>query len=277
MIATYFGVPTDLMSLRRKQEASLKGATLTSISACCTNLGLSTRAVRCDFPELEKLRTPCILHWRFKHFVVLKSAKDNCIVLHDPARGVVTENAAVVSEAFTGIALEVTSAPHFRRARPPSRLHLRDLISSDAGLRRQFLAGLLLALICEMLLLTTPFYLQVVIDQVLAKSDGPLLNTLAAAFSVLLIIHVLANVMRQLTFSYLGHVTVFDTTTRVLHRLLQLPVRFFRSRELGDIQHRVQSLSRIQSFVVQSIPALILDSLFVVLITGLMALYEPRF
>ncbi len=62
----------------------------------------------------------------------------------------------------------------------------------------------------------------------------------------------------------------------ILHRLLQLPMRFFRSRELGDIQHRVQSLGRIQSFVVQPVPALILDSLFVVLITGLMTLYEPR-
>ncbi len=276
MLASHFGVPTDLVSLRRKHEPSLKGATLTSISGCCTNLGLSTRAVRCDFRDLKKLRTPCILHWRFNHFVVLKSVKDNCVVLHDPARGVVTENSAIASDAFTGVALEVMSAPRFQRSRPPLRLKLRDLISSDVSLSRQFLAGLLLALICEMLLLTTPFYLQIVIDQVLAKGDSPLLNTLVAAFSALLIIHVLANVMRQLTFSYLGHVTVFDTATRVLHRLLKLPVRFFRSRELGDIQHRVQSLGRIQSFVVQSIPALILDTLFVILIIGLMTLYEPR-
>jgi ATP-binding cassette subfamily B protein RaxB len=276
MIATYFGLSTDLTQLRRRHAVSLKGATLAHIARCCANLGLSTRAVRCDFRELKKLRTPCVLHWRFHHFVVLKSVKKDHIVIHDPARGVVAESAAVVGDAFTGIALEVGTARRFRPVRPPLKLKLRNLISSDAGLRRQFLAGLLLALICEILLLTTPFYLQVVIDQVLAKGDRPLLTTLAAAFSILLLIHVLANVMRQLTFSYLGHVTVFDLTTRVLHRLLQLPIRFFRSRDLGDIQHRVQSLGRIQSFVVQSTPALILDSLFVVLITGLMTLYEPR-
>lgn len=276
MIASYHGMPTDLASLRRKHEASLKGATLTGIAACCTEMGLSTRAVRCDIQELRKLRTPCILHWRFNHFVVLKSVKEDRIVVHDPARGVVSEKSTVVSDAFTGIALEVTSAPRFRRAKPPLRLKLRDIVSSDTRLRRQFLAGLLLALICEILLLTTPFYLQVVIDKVLAKGDSQLLITLATAFSILLIIHVLANVMRQLTFHYLSHVTVFDIATRVLHRLLKLPIRFFRNRELGDIQHRVQSLSRIQSFIVQSVPALILDSLFVILITGLMTLYEPR-
>lgn len=276
MIAAYFGVSTDLINLRREHSVSLKGATLASISVCCAGLGLSTRALRCDFRELRNLRMPCILHWRFSHFVVLKSVKDDRIVVHDPARGVVTESAAEVRDAFTGIALEVMSAPRIRRSRLPSRLKLRDLISSGGNLSRQFLAGLGLALVCEILLLTAPFYLQVVIDQVLSKGDGPLLNTLVAVFSVLLVIHVLANVMRQLTFSYLGHVTVFDLTTRVLHRLLQLPIRFFRNRELGDIQHRVQSLGRIQSFVVQSIPALILDSLFIVLIIGLMTLYEPR-
>ena len=276
MIATYHGVPTDLASLRRRHEVSLKGATLAAISRCCTELGLSTRAVRCDVRELKKLRTPCILHWRFNHFVVLKSVKEDSIVVHDPARGVVSEPLDVVRDAFTGITLEITLAPRFRWAKPPLRLKLRDLVSSDSRLRRQFLAGLLLALICEILLLTTPFYLQIVIDQVLGKGDSRLLISLATVFSVLLSIQVLANVMRQLTFHYLSHVTVFDITTRVLHRLLQLPIRFFRSRDLGDIQHRVQSLRNIQSFVVQSIPALILDTVFVILITGLMTLYEAR-
>jgi ATP-binding cassette subfamily B protein RaxB len=276
MIAGYFGAATDLASLRRNHEVSLKGATLTSVIRCCTELDLSSRAVRCGFRELNKLRTPCILHWRFNHFVVLKSTSASAVVIHDPARGVVTESLAAASDAFTGVALEVTSAPRFRKSTRPLRLRLSDLVSRDEKLSRKFLAGLLLALICEVLLLATPFYLQVIIDRVLAKGDSLLLNTLAAAFFVLLIIHILANVMRQLTFNYLGHVTVFDMTTRVLHRLLKLPIRFFRSRELGDIQHRIQSLGHIQSFIVQSVPALVLDSLFVTLIVAVMLLYEPK-
>ena len=223
MIAGFYGAATDLTMLRRKHEVSLKGATLASIIRCCTDLGFSTRAIRCDFTELQKLRKPCILHWRFNHFVVLKSVKANSIVVHDPARGIVTESIAAAANAFTGIALEITSAPRFRRSALPQRLKLSSLVFRDASLSRKFVAGLLLALICEVMLLATPFYLQVVIDQVLAKGDRLLLNTLAIGFAIALVIHVLANVMRQLTFHYLGHVTVFDITTRVLHRLLKLP------------------------------------------------------
>ncbi len=276
MIANYFGASADLTSLRRRNEASSKGASLGTIIRCCTELGLSPRAVRCNFQELNKLRTPCILHWRFNHFVVLKSVKTNSLVIHDPARGVVVESVDTAADAFTGVALEVTMARNFRTSKRLRRLKLGDLVTLDGGLSRKFVAGLLLALVCEVLLLATPFYLQIIIDHVLAKGDAILLDTLAIAFSVLLVIHSLANVMRQLTFHYLGHVTVFDITTRVLHRLLQLPIRFFRNRELGDIQHRVQSLGRIQSFVVQSVPALVLDSLFIVLITALMTIYDSK-
>lgn len=275
MIAAHFGTSTNIASLRRNHGVSLKGTTLASIVRCCKEQNLSTRAVRCDIQELRKLRLPCILHWRFDHFVVLKSVSAASIVIHDPARGVVTEALTTAGDAFTGIALEVASARSFSQSTILRRLRLSDLISGNEGLGSKFLAGLLLALICETLLLATPFYLQVIFDQVLATGDVLLLNTLAAAFLVLLLIHILANVMRQLTFYYLGHVTVFDITSRVLHRLLKLPIRFFRTRELGDIQHRIQSLGRIQTFIVQSAPALILDSLFITLIIALMVLYDP--
>lgn len=276
MIANYFGIATDLTGLRRASEVSLKGATLISITACCKNLGLTTRSVRCELSELGKLRMPCILHWRFNHFVVLKAVRKGVIVIHDPARGEVFEKLAAANSAFTGIALEVMAAPRFRHAQSLKALKLADLVPRDAGLSRQFAAGLMLALICEILLLATPFYLQLVIDQVLAKGDHYLLNTLAVAFCILLVIHVMANVMRQLTFHYIGHVSVFDISSRILHRLLMLPMRFFRSRELGDIQHRVQSLGRIQGFIVQSIPALVLDTVFVILISALMMLYDVQ-
>ena len=107
MIAAHFGAAIDLCSLRRKHPVSLKGATLINIADCCRALELSTRAVRCDLSELRQLKLPCILHWRFNHFVVLKAVNSNSLSLHDPARGVVVEQFAEAARAFTGVALEV--------------------------------------------------------------------------------------------------------------------------------------------------------------------------
>ncbi|NNF41103.1 MAG: hypothetical protein HKN64_06970, partial [Woeseiaceae bacterium] len=276
MIASYLGAGIDLIELRRRHPQSLQGATLQNIVSTCESLQLSTRAVSCRVAELRKLRTPCLLHWRFNHFVVLKSASRKRVIIHDPARGIVRDTYDEVLDAFTGVAVEVTPGPEFQKAPQPAKLRLGGLVSLDTDVRRKLAAGLVLALICEALLLASPFYLQVVIDQVVGKGDLSLLNMLAGGFTVLMLLQVAANVMRQLTFQYVSQVSVFDTTARVLHRLLRLPLSYFRDRDLGDIQHRIQSLRRVQNFIVNSAPALIVDLLFIVLITSLMVLYDPR-
>jgi ATP-binding cassette subfamily B protein RaxB len=276
MVANYLGVGADLVELRRRHPPSLGGATLKSITAVCDDLRLSTRAVTCRVSELRSLRTPCLLHWRFNHFVVLKSVGRDHLVIHDPARGVVRDSFERAMDAFTGVALEVSRGSGFRKSRPPPKLRLSGLLPLEAGIGRKLSAGLVLALICEMLVLASPFYLQAVIDQVLGKGDYLLLNTLAVGFGVLLLFQVIANTMRQLTFQYLSQVSVFDITARVLHKLLRLPLTYFRNRDLGDVQHRVQSLRRVQNFIVHSAPALVLDVLFVILIMGLMTVYEPH-
>jgi len=276
MVANYLGVGADLVALRRQHPPSLKGATLKQVTEICDSLRLSTRAVSCRVSELRRLRTPCLLHWGFNHFVVLKAVRRDHFVIHDPARGVVKEPHRTAKDEFTGVALEISRGPGFRKSRQLPRLTLGALLPVDIAIIRKLSAGLVLALVCELLVLASPFYLQTVIDQVLGKGDHLLLNTLAAGFAVLLLFQVVANAMRQLTFQYLSQVYVFDLTARVLHKMLRLPLTYFRSRDLGDVQHRVLSLRQVQDFIVHSAPALVLDVLFIGLITALMALYDPQ-
>ncbi len=275
MIANYLGMSVDLVQLRRRFSTSLRGATLRDIAEVCAALKLSTRAVRCDASELEKLRIPCMLHWRFNHFVVLKAVRGGHLLIHDPSRGIVKESLAVAAEAFTGIVLEVSRGSGFEKSSKPAPLKLSGLMSFGASDYRHLGGGLLLALISEFLLLASPLYLQVVIDQVLGRGDRLLLNTLATGFSLLLLFQVAANTLRQLTFQYLSHVTVFDTSARILHQLMRQSLSWFRSRDLGDIQHRVQSLRSVQDFIVHAAPALVVDALFILLIMVFMAVYDP--
>lgn len=274
MIAVYHGMAIDLAMLRRDFAVSLKGATLESIANIARRLGLATRAVSCDLRELKTLQLPCVLHWRFQHFVVLQSIKRDYLIIHDPARGVIRCQWQEVDASFTGIALEISSCQRIVQRKPPLALTLRGLMTFSANIRSKFLAGLVLALLCELCVLVAPLYLQLVIDQVVGKGDSGLLETLFAASLLLLLLHVAANAVRLFTFQFLSQVTMFDIAARIMRRLMRLPMRFFRSRDLGDIQHRVQSMRRVQTFIVHSIPALILDVVFVLLICSLMMMYD---
>ena len=275
MIAQYFGSGDDLVSLRRKFGVSLKGVTLKSLIGMCESSYLSARAIRCGLAELRQLRTPCVLHWELSHFVVLRKVAGTHLVLHDPARGLVRETLAEADRKFTGVALELLPTPEFRRRKKLRPLRLRNLLVIDQNFVTSASAAMLFALVSESLLLAMPFYLQTVIDQVLMRGDYLLLNTLVVAFGSLAAFQVLAGAMRQLTFQFLSQATVFSLLSRVMRHLLRLPVSYFRARGLGDIQQRMQSLTRVQEFVTQSAPAMALDAFFLVLVSAMMFAYQP--
>ncbi len=107
MVCSYYGKNIDLNALRQQFRLSTRGTTLAGLNDFAAQLGMTTRALSVDLHELEALKTPCILHWNFNHFVVLVSVKHNRFVVHDPAQGRRTVELAELSRSFTGVALEV--------------------------------------------------------------------------------------------------------------------------------------------------------------------------
>ena len=275
MIAGYFGKDEDLASLRRRFGASLKGTTLASLIGVGESLRFSARAVRCAPSELVRLQKPCILHWEFNHFVVLRKVTRRHLLVHDPSHGALRLSFDEADRKFTGVALELAPAKGFECCEPARQLRLADLLVMDRNFAASISAALLLAVVSELLLLAMPFYLQTVIDQVLMRGDRLLLNTLVAGFSVLAIFQLVASGMRQLTFQFLSQTTIFSLSSRMLRHLLHLPVSWFRTRRLGDIQQRMQSVASIQAFITQSAPALVVDTIFLLIVVVLMMAYAP--
>ena len=100
MVAGYHRHHADLASLRQRFSVSLKGANLSGLIQVAGQLGLNTRPLKLDLDHLNKLKLPCILHWDFNHFVVLRSVGTKSVVIHDPAQGVRTVSLAELSESY---------------------------------------------------------------------------------------------------------------------------------------------------------------------------------
>ncbi|MGI9251926.1 MAG: peptidase domain-containing ABC transporter [Pseudohongiellaceae bacterium] len=275
MIASYYGYQIDLAELRRKYSLSLRGASLKSILDIATEIELGARGLRCEVEELASIRTPCILHWEFNHFVVLKKVTRSHIIIHDPAAGLKKLTFAEVNKMFTGVVLELTPTQKFKKKPPANPLKLVDLVRFGSDFMRSFSLGLILSMLAELFLLATPFYMQVTIDEVLLKGDQPLLNSLAIGFGMVVAFQMISNVMRRLTFQFMGHVLSFDMTARVFQKMVSLPINYFASRQMGDIQHRVNSLQQIQYFLTLGAPVMIMDVVFSILIVIIMFVYHP--
>jgi ATP-binding cassette subfamily B protein RaxB len=276
MIAQYHGLGADLPSLRRRFPVSLKGATLASLIDVARELKLASRPVTLELRDLARLRLPCLLHWNFTHFVVLKAVGARAACIHDPASGVRKMPFDEVSRAFTGVALELWPAPDFRPAPRAAPIRLRDLIGPVTGLYAALGQILLLALVLEVFAVANPLFLQWVIDRVLVASDRNLLSVLAFGFGLLVLLNQAVTGLRAWVILYLGTTLNVEWRSRVFTHLLELPMPYFERRHLGDIVSRFSSVDLIQRALTASFVEAIIDGLMAVLTFVMILLYSGK-
>lgn len=275
MIAGYHGYSTDLASLRRRFPISLKGATLTNLIQIAGRLEMATRPLKLDMENLPELRLPCILHWNFNHFVVLKEVSSKSIVIHDPALGERTISMEEVSNCFTGVALEAWPNPEFKVAEEKQTVKLRQLMGHVTGLARSFSQILLLALALEVFALVSPFFLQWVIDNVIVSADRDLLTTLALGFGLLMLMQQAVTGVRAWVLMYLSTTLNLQWRANVFTHLLRLPVQYFEKRHLGDVVSRMDAINIIQRTLTTSFLEALLDGVMTIIILVMMMIYSP--
>ena len=157
MVAAAHGHRETLSELRRRFPISLGGSSLKTLIAIADTLGFSARPLRCDLDELKQLQSPAILHWSLDHYVVLRRLSGRHAWIADPARGERKLTLEEVSRHFTGVALELTPAPHFEKKATVERVRLGDLWSRLSGLKRFLIQMFLLTLLMQGIGLIPPY------------------------------------------------------------------------------------------------------------------------
>ncbi|WP_414448016.1 peptidase domain-containing ABC transporter [Burkholderia sp. 22PA0099] len=274
MIAGYHGHHVDLATLRGRFPVSLKGVHLVRLIRIAQTLQLETRALKLDLDRLDRLRTPCILHWNFNHFVVLKEIDSKRAVIHDPAQGVRQVPLDELSRCFTGVAFESWPASSFEPRKEKPAVRLRALLGKVSGLKRSVGQVLALALVLEVFSLVHPFFLQWIIDNAIVGEDRDLLSVLAIGFGLLLLIQQATSVIRAVALMYFGTTLGVQWRANVFTHLLRLPMRYFEQRHLGDIVSRFNSIDTIQQTLTTSFLSAVIDGLMTVVTLTMMFVYS---
>ncbi|KVO66322.1 ABC transporter [Burkholderia ubonensis] len=274
MVAGHHGHHVDLSTLRCRFPVSLKGTRLNRVIEIAQHLDFGTRAMRLDLDQLGQLRLPCILHWNFNHFVVLKEVGGKSALIHDPAQGVRKLTFGEISRSFTGVALEIWPTSGFEPCAAAPAIRLRELLGSVSGLSRSLGQILLLALALEVFSLVAPFFLQWVIDEAIVSADRDLLTVLTLGFGLLLIMQQATNAIRTWALMYFGTTLNVQWRANVFTHLLSLPVRYFERRHLGDIVSRFGSIDTIQQTLTTSFLSAVIDGLMTVVTLVMMFIYS---
>ena len=276
MIASAHGYKTDLNTLRHHYPQTLKGIDLYQLSQIADELKLSNRALQLDMHELSQLKLPCLLHWDMNHFVVLVKVTKKNVVIHDPAVGKRSLTIEEAAKHFTGIALELTPTSGFIKEDKRVQIKLKQFWNSAQGLKPILLQLGVLSFILQVFTLASPYYMQLVVDDVITSFDTNLLSILALGFGLLTLFDIATTTLRSFVTLHLGVNLNQQFAFNLFRHLIRLPQEYFLKRHIGDIVSRFGSLDQIQTMITDNLVEAIIDGIMAITTLVMIFLYSPK-
>lgn len=274
MISSYYGNKVNMAEMRAKFNVGINGCTSKMLVDYASYINLSSRVIKVSLEDLKKLRSPSILHWDFNHFVVLKSIDKRKAVLHDPKVGKISIGIKELSRHYTGVAIELIPTEYFTKKKEPHKLGLSDLWNRIFGLKRNLAMMLFLTLFSQVMILLSPYYIQLVIDGVIPNNSLELLGMLSIGFIALLVIEVLSSYFRELFAISFVRDLQFQLSTNLFSHLIRLPISFFDKRHIGDVISRFSSLNKVKNFIGESIVDGFIDLIVLLGVLFVLSMYD---
>ena len=177
---------------------------------------------------------------------------------------------------FTGVALELSPAMGFERRDERSRLSLSTFLRQARGARHALLQLLALSLALEILVIAGPFYLQVTVDEVIARGDVDLLLVLALGFALVGTLTVTVTWLRSLIVIIIENTLHFAFGAQLFHHLIRLPLSFFEKRHIGDVLSRFTSIEPVRNVISEGLILALIDGTMAALTLAMMFAYSTQ-
>ncbi len=276
MVASYYDENVDFNKVKQVFNSSFSGCELTGIIKSSEEIALSCRVLKINNDEITHVKTPCIIQLTSSRFVVVKKVRKKQIEVHDPLLGAYQLSVEQALNDMTGVVLEFSATTVFDEEEDKEKkLKISDFWSKIDGLRRSLILIFSLSLLLQIFLLVSPYYIQLVVDDVILTSDNSLLSILAMGFLFVVLFEVTTTTLRSLALTQLGNQLNDQLGVNLYHHLLRLPLQYFESRHMGDIVSRFGSLQPIMRLVTHGIIEAIMDGIMAIVTIIIIFFYSP--
>ena len=220
---------------------------------------------------------PAIVHWDSELLRGFVSGQQlgSCYSFH-PAFGVQTYSLTLASKHLTGVARELWPAEGFTRKNEKTQRPFRAFWGHLSGMGSPLIQIFVLSVILELFVVAAPFYMQLTVDEVVARGDASLMLTLALGFGLLTAINVATFALRSHIALVVQNAVHFHMGARLFHHLIRLPLSFFEKRHIGDVLSRFQSLEPIRNVLAEGLILAAIDGIMAIVTLTMIFLYSPQ-
>lgn len=264
MITKYYGKSVPLRFLKEISFQTREGVSLLGLTQAAERLGYQSIAAKLSFEELMKHidKLPLVVHWNENHFVVLYKVKKHLVsgkltfYIADPSHGHVRLSEERFLDAWLktkekGVCLLLFPGEEFESMTAPKEptVGILTFFTYVRSFRKELTLLMLGMFVISLVTLVLPFLTQLLIDEGIQPKNMGVVATILVAQIVLFLGVLTTEVVRNTVLLYLGTRINITIISDFLKKLLQLPLHFFDTKQMGDINQRIQDHDRIESFL----------------------------
>jgi len=275
IILAYYGRFVPLEELRVQCGVSRDGSKALNVLKAARHYGLIAEGMRGEPQNLYQAKFPCIVFWKFNHFVVVEDIQKNSVFINDPESGRRVVDSLEFNKSFTGIILALKPGLDFeQKGEAPSTFRgLRNRIRSSMP------AISFLILISIMLIvpgIVIPGLSKIFIDNVLLQGIHQWLVLLLSGFFITAVFRAILSWLQAYYLLRLDLKLMLTGSARLLWRVLRLPIVFFEQRYAGDIVERLGGNERIASILANDLSSSVVSLFSIFFFAIIMFLYDWR-
>ncbi|MEM8827910.1 MAG: peptidase domain-containing ABC transporter [Cyanobacteria bacterium P01_G01_bin.19] len=272
-ISQYWGKKFTINHLRQLAGIGRTGASLKGLTKAAESLGYQARPVRASLNRLEEQSNPWIAHWTGDHYLVVYWVRGERILIADPAKGKYILSRQEFLASWTGYALLLNPTERLYQT-PNEKRSLGQFLSLLLPYRKLVLQIILLSLLIQIFGIVSPLFTQIILDQVVVNKSQSTLNVFVIGALIFGLWGMGLSASRSYLLSYFSNRLNLTMISGFINHTLNLPLKFFESRRVGDITTRVAENSKIQRFLIGQVLLSWLNLITGFVYLGLMLYYN---
>lgn len=275
MILAYYKKYIPLERLRIDCNVSRDGSNAKYILMAARHHGLKAKGYRYDINTLKnKIKFPAIIHWNFKHFVVLNGFKKDMAAINDPACGYTEVDMETFNKAYTGIVLEFEPEEGFMPEGKPKSVG-SFLAKRLSGSVLPLIFILILGFVLSFLELIKPVFYKIFVDKILIGNAPDWINPMLLSMTAVMLAAFMLEAVRNVYLYKIKAKMSVTTGAMFIWHVLRLPVEFFAQRMAGDISSRLKSNDTIVQNLCEKLAPVVLNAVMIGIYFILMFYYDP--
>ncbi len=273
MISQYWGKRFTINSLRNLAGIGRTGVSLKGLTKAAENLGYQTRPVRASLSRLIEQTNPWIAHWEGNHYVVVYWVKGERILVADPVKGKQVLSRQEFLTGWTGFALLLNPTERLYQI-PNEKRSLGRFFGLLLPYRKLALQIITLSVLIQVFGIISPLFTQIILDQIVVNKSQSTLNVFIIGALLFGLWGMGLSATRSYLMSYFSNRLNLTMVSGFINHTLNLPLKFFESRRVGDITTRIGENSKIQRFLLGQVMLSWLNFVTGFVYLGLMLYYN---